>query len=166
MVSGCVCANKMFSFVLLLQFTVLFNKISRLSIIYVFVPGFIIYLNESRRKTVHARIRVFAHWLNEFQELLTLEPKSEGETGICLEIFSDQRNTLRTAFSNIVAEQTSSSKEKTVSQVHEHLGVSTRGIIEEVSRKSIYFFLMSKILYIHTSRALPYFMYKDLLNLE
>lgn len=84
---------------------------------------------------MRARIHVFVHLRNGFQELLTLEPKSEGETGICLEIFSDQRNTLRTAFSNIIADQTSSSKEKTVPQVHEHLGVSPRGIIEEVSRK-------------------------------
>ena len=60
-----------------------------------------------------------------------MEPESE--TSIPLEILSNKGTIPMTAFSNFIATQTSSSKEQTIAQVHEHLGTSTKGMVEEVS---------------------------------
>ena len=64
--------------------------------------------------------------------MLTLEPESEAS--VSLEIISDKGTMPLTAFSNFIATQTSSSKEPTFAQVHEHLGIPAKGMIQEVSR--------------------------------
>ncbi|EZA57753.1 WD repeat-containing protein [Ooceraea biroi] len=69
-------------------------------------------------------------FLDSNQELLTLEPESEMD--ISLEILSDKGAVPLTAFSNLIAAQTSSGKEQTVAEIHEHLGVSTKGMVEEL----------------------------------
>jgi len=61
-----------------------------------------------------------------------LEPESEAS--ISLEIISDKGTMPLTAFSNLIATQTSSSKEQTVAQIHEHLGIPTKGMTQEVGR--------------------------------
>ncbi|KAL6257883.1 hypothetical protein P5V15_011482 [Pogonomyrmex californicus] len=70
------------------------------------------------------------YFLDSNQELLTLEPDSEAE--FSLEIISDKGTKPLTAFSNLIAVQTSSSKEQTVAQFHEHLGMSTKRVVEEL----------------------------------
>ncbi|XP_011056912.1 PREDICTED: WD repeat-containing protein 75 isoform X1 [Acromyrmex echinatior] len=69
-------------------------------------------------------------FLDSNQELLTLEPESEAN--VSLEIISDKGTMPLTAFSNFIATQTSSSKEPTVAQVHEHLGIPAKGMIQEL----------------------------------
>jgi len=61
-----------------------------------------------------------------------LEPESEAS--VSLEIISDKGTMPLTAFSNFIAAQTSSSKEQTVAQVHEHLGIPAKGMVQEVGR--------------------------------
>lgn len=61
-----------------------------------------------------------------------MEPESEA--AISLEVLSNKGPIPFTAFSNLIATQTSSSKEQTIAQVHEHLGTSAKGIVEEVGR--------------------------------
>lgn len=60
-----------------------------------------------------------------------MEPESE--VNVSLEIISDKGTMPLTVFSNFIAAKTSSSKEQTVAQVHEHLGIPAKGIIQEVS---------------------------------
>ncbi|KYN04804.1 WD repeat-containing protein 75 [Cyphomyrmex costatus] len=69
-------------------------------------------------------------FLDSNQELLTLEPESEAS--VSLEIISDKGNMPLTAFSNLIATKTSSNKEQTVAQVHEHLGIPAIGMIQEL----------------------------------
>jgi len=64
--------------------------------------------------------------------LLTLEPESEMD--ISLEILPDQGARPLTIFSNFMAAQNVSSKEQAVSEIHEHLGISMKGMVEEVRR--------------------------------
>jgi len=61
-----------------------------------------------------------------------LEPKSEVD--ISLEILPDQGAKPLTIFSNFVASQNVSSKEQIVTEIHEYLGISTKGMVEEVCR--------------------------------
>lgn len=63
---------------------------------------------------------------------MTLEPKSE--TGISLEILSEKGIVPLTAFTNFIATHTSSDKERITAQVHEHLGISGKGMVAEVSK--------------------------------
>lgn len=63
--------------------------------------------------------------------MLTLEPESEAN--VSLEIILDKGTIPLTAFSNFIATKTSSSKEQTVAQVHEHLGIPAKGMVQEVS---------------------------------
>ncbi|KAL6434766.1 hypothetical protein ACFW04_005163 [Cataglyphis niger] len=69
-------------------------------------------------------------FLDSNQELLTLEPESEA--AISLEILSNKGTIPLTAFSNFIATQISSSKEQIIAEVHEHLGTSTKGMVEEL----------------------------------
>lgn len=69
-------------------------------------------------------------FLDSNQELLTLEPESE--VAISLEILSNKGIIPLTAFPNFIATHTSSTKEQTIAQVHEHLGTSTKGMLEEL----------------------------------
>lgn len=61
-----------------------------------------------------------------------MEPESEAS--VSLEIISDKGTMPLTTFSNFIAAQTSSSKEQTIAQVHEHLGIPAKGMIQEVGR--------------------------------
>jgi len=58
--------------------------------------------------------------------------EAESEADVSLEILSEKGRTPLTTFSNLIAAQTSSNKEQTVAQVHEHLGISGKGMVEEV----------------------------------
>lgn len=60
-----------------------------------------------------------------------MEPESEAN--VSLEIISDKTMPL-TAFSNFIAAHTSSSKEQTVAQIHDHLGIPAKGMVQEVCR--------------------------------
>lgn len=62
--------------------------------------------------------------------MLTLEPESEAN--VSLEIISDKGTMPLTAFSNFIAAKTSSNKEQTIAQVHEHFGIPAKGIVQEV----------------------------------
>lgn len=81
-----------------------------------------------------------------------MEPESE--VGVSLEILSEKATAPLTAFSNFIAAQTSSGKEQSVAQIHEHLGSSKKGMVEEVSRS---FKFPSLFLEIPTSRILYIF---------
>lgn len=58
--------------------------------------------------------------------------EAESEAGVSLEILSEKGTAPLTAFSNLIAAQTSSSKEQTVAQIHKHLGIPGKGMVEEV----------------------------------
>ncbi|KAH0956856.1 hypothetical protein HN011_012186 [Eciton burchellii] len=73
-------------------------------------------------------------FLDSNQELLTLEPESEMD--ISLEILPDQGARPLTIFSNFMAAQNVSSKEQAVSEIHEHLGISMKGMVEELLKVS------------------------------
>lgn len=64
--------------------------------------------------------------------MLTLEPESEA--AISLETLSNKGPISLTAFSKLIAAQISSSKEQTTAQIYEHPGISSKRMIEEVSR--------------------------------
>lgn len=91
--------------------------------------------------------------------------EAESEAGVSLEILSEKGTTSLTAFSSLMAAQTSSSKEQTVAQVHEHLGISGKGMVEEVGtilNFDIYMFYPE----IPTSRVYKFFELKFKVNLN
>lgn len=91
--------------------------------------------------------------------MLTLEPESEA--AISLEILSNKGIIPLTAFSNFIATQISSSKEQTIAQVHEHLGTSAKGMVEEVGG-----ILNLKICFIQRFLQVSRTTCKNFLNLE
>ncbi|XP_053988404.1 WD repeat-containing protein 75 [Hylaeus anthracinus] len=69
-------------------------------------------------------------FLDSNQELLTLEPESE--VTISLETLSTSATVPSTAFGSMIAAKTTSSKETATPFVHEQLGVSGKGMVEEL----------------------------------
>ncbi|XP_031836889.1 WD repeat-containing protein l(2)05287 isoform X2 [Nomia melanderi] len=69
-------------------------------------------------------------FLDSNQELLTLEPESE--VTISLEILSSSASVPATAFANMVASKTTTDKEEVVPYIHNHLGTTGRGMVEEL----------------------------------
>ncbi|XP_076755512.1 WD repeat-containing protein l(2)05287 [Xylocopa sonorina] len=69
-------------------------------------------------------------FLDSNQELLTLEPESE--VTISLEILSTKASVPTTAFGSLIATNTTKERESTTSFMHEHLGVSGKGMVEEL----------------------------------
>lgn len=76
------------------------------------------------------RVRVFIY-LFYTQELLTLEPESE--VTISLENLSASASVPATAFAGMIADKSTTNKE-TAPFMHEHLGISGKGMVEEVSK--------------------------------
>ncbi|XP_066602543.1 WD repeat-containing protein 75 [Prorops nasuta] len=70
------------------------------------------------------------YFLDSNQELLTLEPESE--ISVCLEILSNNSSVPATAFAKLMADQTFSSKEEKQQYLHEYLGVSGKGMTQEL----------------------------------
>lgn len=95
---------------------------------------FVPHLQEKRNSFSQWQRKSQLYFLDSNQELLTLEPESEAS--VSLEIISDKGTMPLTAFSNFIAAQTSSSKEQTVAQVHEHLGIPAKGMIQDLLRIS------------------------------
>ncbi|KZC09641.1 WD repeat-containing protein 75, partial [Dufourea novaeangliae] len=69
-------------------------------------------------------------FLDSNQELLTLEPESE--VTITLETLSSNGSVPATAFANMIAAKTTVDKEKVTSYVHGELGISGKGMVEEL----------------------------------
>ncbi|CAK9809581.1 WD repeat-containing protein 75 [Anthophora plagiata] len=69
-------------------------------------------------------------FLDSNQELLSLEPESE--VTIFLETLSTKASLSTTAFGNLIASKTTIEKEETTPFMHEQLGISGKGMVEEL----------------------------------